>query len=167
MIGRSKSIESATWALAGSAMVISMLGMGAPSSTVIAAVPGNAGEKTVRELEDRLNAAVVQGDVATFDKLFADDFTHTSRDGRFRTRAEWMKGRVQGKTNYVSFDVDDLQIRIFSETAVVTGLSKPSWREQDGSLANGQFRFLRVWAKRDGRWQAVAFQATRISDEKE
>jgi ketosteroid isomerase-like protein len=127
----------------------------------------SAGCPSTRACQDRLNAAVVQGDVATFDRLFADDFTHTSQDGHFRTRAEWMKGRVQGKTNYVSFDVDNLQIRVFGETAVVTGMSKPSWREQDGSLGSGRFRFLRVWLKRDGRWQAVAFQATRISDVKE
>jgi len=168
MIGRSKSLGFAALALAGSVTAISILELLAPSNTgLLAAAPSTAEEKSIRELEDRLNVAVVQGDVATFDRLFADDFTHTSRDGHFRTRAEWMKGRVQGKTNYVSFDVDNLQIRIFGETAVVTGLSKPSWREQDGSLASGQFRFLRVWVKRDGRWQAVAFQATRISDEKE
>jgi ketosteroid isomerase-like protein len=124
-----------------------------------------AEEKALRELEERLNKAVVDGDVATFDQLFADDFTHTSQNGRFRTRAEWMKGRVQGKSNYVSFDVEGVQIRFYGETAVVTGLSKPSWREDDGSLANGRFRFLRVWAKRGGRWQVVAFQGTRISDE--
>lgn len=168
MTRRSNSIGSAALAVAGSLVVVSMLELFVPSNARLrAAVPGTPEEKSIRELEDALNKAVVQGDVATFDRLFADDFTHTSQDGHFRTRAEWMKGRVQGKTNYVSFDVDNLQIRIFDETAVVTGLSKPSWRETDGSLASGRFRFLRVWVKRDGRWQAVAFQATRISDVKE
>ena len=121
----------------------------------------------VGDLEDRLNKAIVNGDVATFERLFADDFTHTSQDGTFRTRAEWLKGRVQGKTNYVSYDVDDRQIRIYGETAVVTECAKPSWRESDGSLASGKFRLLRVWVKRAGRWQAVAFQSTRISEKKE
>lgn len=123
--------------------------------------------KTLRELERELNTAVVRGDAATFDRLLADDFTHTSQDGRFRTRVEWMKGRVQGKTNYVSYDVDDLQIRIYGEAAVATGMSKPSWRESDGTLASGRYRFLRVWARRDGHWRAVAFQSTRVLDQKD
>jgi len=123
--------------------------------------------KLLRELEQRLNKAVVGGDVTTFGELLAVDFTHTSQDGRFRSRAEWMKGRVQGKTNYVSYDVDDLQIRVYGNAAVATGLSKPSWRESDGTLASGRYRFLRVWAKRDGRWRAVAFQSTRIVDQKD
>jgi len=121
----------------------------------------------VGDLEDGLNKAIINGDVATFERLFANDFTHTSHDGAFRTRAEWLKGRVQGKSNYISYDVDGRQVRIYGETAVVTGLAKPSWRESDGSLASGKFRLLRVWVKRSGRWQAVAFQSTRISEKKE
>jgi ketosteroid isomerase-like protein len=167
VIARRKSLEIAAWMVIGSLSVCSLIGIVKPNGAkLLAAAPIAAEEKNVRELEDQVHAAVVQGDVETFDRLFAEDFTHTSRDGKFRTRAEWMKGRVQGKTNYVSFDVENQQIRIYGETAVVTGLSKPSWREPDGSLATGQFRFLRVWVMREGRWQAVAFQATRISDEK-
>jgi ketosteroid isomerase-like protein len=124
-------------------------------------------EKHIQELEEQFQKAVVQGDVATFERLLADDFTHTSQDGSFRTRAEWLKGRVQGKSNYVSYVIDDQKIRIYGDTAVVTGLAKPSWREKDGSSASGQFRFLRVWVKRDERWQAVAFQSTRTSENKE
>ena len=120
--------------------------------------------KTVAELEKSLAAAVVEGDIATFDRLFADDFTHTSQNGQFRSKAEWMKGRIQGKTNYVAFDVDNLRIRIYGETAVVTGISQASWRDDDASLAKGRFRFLRVWTKRGGHWQVAAFQGTRISD---
>src|SRR5580765_2724250 len=101
--------------------------------------------KTVRELEGQVNKAVLEGDVATFDRLFADDFTHTSHDGRFRTHAAWMKGRVQGKSSYTSYDVEDVQVRDYGQTAVVTCLVKPSWTESDGSTASGRFRLLRVW----------------------
>lgn len=117
-------------------------------------------ELEIRRLEGLLDKAVVEGDVATFDRLFASDFTHGSQSGRFRTKAEWMKGKVQGKSSYISFDVTDLQVRVVDDTAIVTGVSKPKWRESDGSIGSGQFRFLRVWALRDGAWQVVAFQAT-------
>jgi hypothetical protein len=124
-------------------------------------------EKSIQELEDQLTEAVLHGDVGTFERLFADDFTHTSQDGTFRTRAAWLKGRVPGKTNYVSYEIDDRRIRIYGETAVVTGLLKASWSEVTGVLASGRFRFLRVWVKGDERWQAVAFQSTRISEKEE
>jgi uncharacterized protein (TIGR02246 family) len=134
-------------------------------------IGGGAGEtddaKSIRELEARVNKAVLDGDVATFDRLFAEDFTHTSQDGQFRTRAEWIKGRVQGKSSYTSYDTQDLQIRNYGNTSVVTCLVKPSWKERDGTAASGRFRLLRVWVKRDGHWQLVAFQSTRISEAKE
>lgn len=115
----------------------------------------------IRELEADLNRAVVEGDVATFDRLLADDFTHGSQSGRFRTKAEWMKGKQQGESAYVSFDSVNLQIRRIGDTAIVTGLSSPQWR--DGNrIASGQFRFLRVWARRDEKWRAIAFQSTEV-----
>lgn len=119
-------------------------------------------EAAIHKLEARLNKAVVEGDVATFDRLFAADLTHGSQSGRFRTKAEWMKGKVQGKSSYVGFDSEGLQVRVSGDTAIVTGLSKPKWRESDGAIASGQFRFLRIWSKRNGSWQVVAFQSTRV-----
>ena len=168
MSDRSPPTETAAKTLARALFVIAVLGIflanfGGLRPAASAAVD----EKGIQELEDQLTEAVLHGDIATFDRLFADDFTHTSQDGTFRIRDAWLKGRVQGKTSYVSYEVDDRQIRIFGETAVVTGLVKPSWREEDGGLATGRFRFLRVWVKRDSRWQAVAFQSTRVSEKKE
>ena len=56
----------------------------------------------IRRLESQLSRAIVAGDVGFFDRVFADDFTHGSQSGKFRTKAEWMKGKEQGKSAYVS-----------------------------------------------------------------
>ena len=123
-------------------------------------------EAEIAALEDELNRAIVQGDVDFFERVLADDFTHMSQSGRFRTKAEWMKGRKAGQSPYKSFGVDNLSIRVYGATAVVTGVSKPEGKDATGAAIDGRFRFLRVWIKHDGRWQVVAFQGTRI-DEKE
>jgi ketosteroid isomerase-like protein len=129
-------------------------------------------EREVRELEARLNRAVVEGDRAFFERVLAPDFTHTSHSGKFKTRAEWMAETKfaspnqeprSGRTTYTTFDVDDLAIRIYGETAVATGRSTPKGTNAKGEPIRGQYRFLRVWVKRQGRWQVVAFQGTRIA----
>jgi ketosteroid isomerase-like protein len=129
-------------------------------------------EREIRELEAQLSRAVVAGDRGLFDRVLAVDFTHTSHSGQFKTRAEWMaedkvdsrQGKPQaGKTTYEAFDVDDLAVRIYGETAVVTGRSTPKGRTAKGEPIRSQYRFLRVWVKRDGHWQVVAFQGTRIA----
>ena len=105
--------------------------------------------------------------------MLAADFTHTSHSGKFKTRAEWMaenkfedpQGKPQpGRTAYEALEVEDLAVRIYGETAVVTGRSIPKGRTTKGEPIRGQYRFLRVWVQRDGRWQAVAFQGTRIAE---
>ena len=148
---------------------------------IAATTPGSAkvddpqdarAEREIRELEAQLSRAVVAGDRGLFDRVLASDFTHTSHSGQFKTRAEWMaedkvdsrQGKPQaGKTTYEAFDVDDLAVRIYGETAVVTGRSTPKGRNARGEPIRGQYRFLRVWVKRGGSWQVVAFQGTRIA----
>jgi ketosteroid isomerase-like protein len=131
-------------------------------------------QREVRELEAQLNRAVVEGDRAFFERALAADFTHTSHAGKFKTRGEWMaenkftdpkEASKPGKTSYVTFEVDDLSVRTYGETAVVTGRSTPKGRNAKGEPIRGQYRFLRVWVKHDGRWQVVAFEGTRIAEQ--
>jgi ketosteroid isomerase-like protein len=130
-------------------------------------------EREIRELEAQFGQAVVARDRAFYERVLASDFTHTSHSGQFKTRAEWMAenkfdnrpGQPQpGKTYYEAFQVDDLAVRIYGETAVVTGRSTPKGRTAKGEPIRGRYRFLRVWVKRGGHWQVVAFEGTRIAE---
>jgi ketosteroid isomerase-like protein len=126
-----------------------------------AAVKG--AEREIRDLEGRINAAVVSGDLRVFEELLADDFTHTNQSGVFRTKAQWLANHKPGQSPYVAYDVDELKIRVYGDTAVVTARTTPRGQDSRGKPITGQYRYLRVWAKRDGKWRAVAFQGTRIS----
>jgi hypothetical protein len=131
------------------------------------------GAREVRELEIQLNRAVVEGDRAFFERTLAPDFTHTSHSGKFKTRAEWMAENKfanpkdepkTGKTAYVRFEVDDIAVRIYGDTAVVTGRSTPKGTNAKGEPIRGQYRFLRVWVKQHSQWQVVGFEGTRIAE---
>jgi ketosteroid isomerase-like protein len=130
-------------------------------------------QREVRDLEAQLGRAVLEGDRAFFECVLAADFTHTSHTGKFKTRAQWMAENKfatdkqqpgSGKTSYTVFEVDDLAVRIYGDTAVVTGRSTPKGRNAKGEPIRGQYRFLRVWVRRDGHWQVVAFEGTRIAE---
>jgi ketosteroid isomerase-like protein len=120
-------------------------------------------EQQIRDLEGRINAAVVSGDLHVFEQLLADDFTHTNQSGVFRTKAQWLANHKPGQSPYVAYDVDELKIRVYGDTAVVTARTTPRGQDSRGKPITGQYRYLRVWAKRDGKWRAVAFQGTRIT----
>jgi ketosteroid isomerase-like protein len=120
-------------------------------------------EQQIRDLEGRINAAVVSGDLRVFEQLLADDFTHTNQAGIFRTKAQWLANHKPGRSPYVAYDVDELKVRVYGDTAVVTARTTPRGQDSRGKPITGQYRYLRVWAKREGEWRAVAFQGTRIT----
>jgi uncharacterized protein (TIGR02246 family) len=141
----------------------SVLAQGTAVSAAAGAQKTDAAEQEIRTLEAKLNDAIVRADLAFFDRVFAEDFTHTNHTGAFRTKAQWMANHKPGaKSPYDSFDTEDLAVRVYGDTAVVTGRSVPKGRDATGQAITGKFRFTRVWVRRDGRWQAVAFQGTRI-----
>jgi ketosteroid isomerase-like protein len=120
-------------------------------------------EREIRDLEGQINAAVVSGNLQVFERLLADDFTHTNHTGVYRTRAQWLANHKPGQSPYDAYDVDDLAIRVYGDTAVVTARTTPKGRDSKGKPITGQYRYLRVWARREGQWRAVAFQGTRVA----
>jgi ketosteroid isomerase-like protein len=154
-------------------ILIALIAATAVGSTNLVGRQDQGAEREIRQLEAQISRAVVAGDRAFYERVFAEDFTHTSHSGKFKTRAEWMaenkfedrQGKPDaGKTVYEAFEVDDLAVRIYGDTAVVTGRSAPKGRTAKREPMRGQYRFLRVWVKRAGTWQVVAFQGTRIAE---
>ena len=118
-------------------------------------------EKEIRQIEEELRAAAVKADAATFERLMADDYTNTNRNGLTRSKAEVIADAKSGAAKTESLTLDNVKVRVYGDTAVLTAdrMVKSTLRGQDTS---GHLRELRVFAKRNGRWQAVAMQATPI-----
>jgi ketosteroid isomerase-like protein len=66
-----------------------------------------------------------------------------------------------GSLKYESLKFDEIKVHAYGDTAVVTGRSTATGKDNGKEFA-GQFRYTRVYVKRQGRWQIVATQATRI-----
>ncbi len=69
--------------------------------------------------------------------------------------------RESGSFKYESRTISDLNVRVYGDTAILTGRSTQKGSE-GGKDYSGDYRFTRVYAKQDGRWLTVALQATRI-----
>ena len=66
-----------------------------------------------------------------------------------------------GDLKFQSIVVSDLTIHVYGKTAVAAGTAtlKGSFKGQDIS---GTYRYTDVWVKRNGKWQVVASQATKV-----
>jgi len=119
-------------------------------------------QEQLKKLEMDRAQAVVKGDTATLDRMSAADYTVINISGQLLTKAEILDAIKSGDLKYDQLDNDDLQVRVYGDTAVITGRTtqKGQFKGQD---IGGQTRFTRVYVKQHGNWQSVAFQGTRIA----
>jgi ketosteroid isomerase-like protein len=126
-----------------------------------AQMTGN-GEREIRELETQRFRAMESVDVATLNRILSDDLIYTHANGLQQTKAELIGVLGSGDMKYESISTDDVRVRIFTETAVVTGRAsikiKAHGEEQTFKLC-----YLDVYVKQDSRWQMVAWQSSRIA----
>ena len=118
-------------------------------------------EQEIKSLERERNVAILNSDAAALDRMTADDYTFITLRGELRTKSEIVKGLQSGSFKYESRQISDLTIRVYGDTAVVTGRSNQKGME-NGKDYSGDYRFTRVYVRQKGRWLTVALQATAI-----
>jgi len=118
-------------------------------------------EEQIKSIEEERNRAILSGDAATLDRMTAEDYTFITLRGELRTKAEIVKGFQSGAFKYESRTISELKVRVYGDTAVVTGRSTQKG-EENGKDYSGDYRFTRVYVKDKGRWITVALQTTPI-----
>jgi ketosteroid isomerase-like protein len=118
-------------------------------------------EQQIKSLEEERNRAIVRGDASVLERMTADDYTFITLRGELRTKSDIVKGFQSGSFRYKSRQISDLNIRVYGNSAVVTGRSTQQGSE-NGKDYSGDYRFTRVYVKQNGRWLTVALQATLV-----
>ncbi len=113
------------------------------------------------QVEEDLRVAISKGDTKAYGRIVGDDYVFTNQDALVRTKAQMVSAYDSGSLKYESVKFDEIKVHAYGDTAVVTG--RQTVKAQDnGKDISGQFRYTRVYVKRQGRWQLVATQVTRI-----
>ena len=110
-------------------------------------------------LENRRIEAMIKGDIQALEEILADDLIYTHTTARLDTKTSFIEAISSGRSNYRSVEREDVKVRQFGDTAVVTGHAK--FHVGDNKF---EARFLDVYAKRDGVWQMVAWQSTKLPE---
>ena len=124
----------------------------------------NSDEQQVRQLEPQWIEAFLRGDTETLDRILADDFIFTDPEGKLLTKVEWIADMTSGELTFESIHIDDLQVRMYGDAAVANGRVTVKARSKEGGF-NGQYCYTDMYVKRNGQWQAVAEQATLLSQQ--
>ena len=121
----------------------------------------NKDEDDVRRAETDLFAAMVKADVATLDKLLAPELSYTHGDARVVDKSVFLAELKAGDFKYLTIVPNDLNVRVYGNTAVVTGGAGMDIVNK-GAPAKIRIRYTNTQVKKNGSWQMVAWQATRL-----
>ena len=107
-------------------------------------------------------------DPATHENWWADDLVYTGSSGAVKTKQEIVKSVREGaakpkdpKETPSTFDAEDVKVSPYGDVAVLT--FRLVSRQADKV---DYYRNTGVLEKRDGRWQVVAWQATKAPEYK-
>jgi ketosteroid isomerase-like protein len=113
-------------------------------------------------LERRWNEAFYRKDAAFIETLLADEFVATYDDGRRGDKATELAVVAAFNQQVESAVPDEFSVRVYRDTAVVWfTLRLVGIRE--GKRSEMALRYTDVWVVRDGRWQCVSSQSTRVT----
>jgi len=119
--------------------------------------------KEIEALEQQWREAVIANDVTRMDQLLADDYIGISANGTVETKAQALALRKAGTVRIKALDLNDLKVRVYGDTAVVT--SRANLEGINGqSDISGNYRYTRVYNRRYGQWKIISFEASRIHD---
>jgi ketosteroid isomerase-like protein len=125
---------------------------------------GNNSEASqVMAVEQARTAALESSDVAALDRIMADDVTYVHASGKVDTKSSYLAAIRSGQLHYISWRPKKLEVRVMKDSAVING--EYSVRVTDSRMQAAPFNIdifiLSVYARRDGRWQQIAWQSTR------
>lgn len=118
-------------------------------------------EQELIKIENAWNDALIKRDGAFLKQLYADEYTYTDSTGKVFDKKTDIADSVSGKWQIDSARHGDVKVRVYGDVAVVTGLNTLAGR-YEGADISGPRRFTDVFLKRDGRWQVVASQTTKV-----
>lgn len=125
------------------------------------APPHAAAAEAVRAAELARFKAMTTGDLKALAALLGDDLIYTHSNALVDSKASYLESIRSGQLTYHTIEPREMQVRVYGDTAVITAAAAIATTSKGESVKN-QLRYTDVWVRRDGRWQMVGWQSTRI-----
>ena len=119
-------------------------------------------EDQIKKMETDRAAAIVKGDIDALANVTADDYTLITAAGQMSDKAQMISAFKSGQSKITVDDVSDMKVRVYGDTAIVTGKVNVKGTLA-GKDATGTQLFTRVYVKKGGHWTSVALQQTRAA----
>jgi ketosteroid isomerase-like protein len=117
---------------------------------------------TVKKFEKDVGDAMVAVDIDKINQTYADDWATIGSSGEIFTKEGLLSDFRSGKHKLVSFELGPIDAQVLGDVAVVQA-SVTEKRIQHGKDISGQFVFMDLLKKREGKWVIVRTLGARVS----
>jgi ketosteroid isomerase-like protein len=118
----------------------------------------------VKQLEQDMGNAMVRVDIEKLNQIYADDFATLGASGKIITKKDLLADFGSFHDKLESFENGPMDVQVFGNVAVAHG-SVTEKRMRDGKDASGEFVWMDLLEKRDGKWVVVRSAGARVKNE--
>ncbi len=118
-------------------------------------------EKLAREWA----AAELRGDTAFLGEILADDFVGVGPRGFTLSKEQWLSRHEAGNLRYESFGLDELEVRLYGDAAVMVcrETAEGVYEDENGRYdIHEQFRATLVFVRQQENWLLAGLQLSPI-----
>lgn len=117
-------------------------------------------QKTIEELNQRIDNAVIKKDVDQLRKLYADDFVFTHGTGVVDSKESWLKDIEKSTARFISRQHDSTTVEVHDNVAIITGRLMVT-REGEKGISRYGIRYVRVYALRKKQWLLISHRTVK------
>ena len=115
----------------------------------------------VKQLEHDWGDAEKAADTDNLSAILADDWVGLGPDGATQTKKEFLDNLKSGVMKVESVEFGPMHVKVIGTVAIVQG-SDTEKSSMKGKDTSGKSVWMDVFAKRDGKWQAVRSQTATV-----
>ena len=115
----------------------------------------------IKQVGQDMGDAMVADDIDKLKQIFADDWVSLGSSGKTLTREGFLSDFKSGKHKLVSFELGPIDVKEFGDVAVAQGSVKEK-RIDDGKDTSGEFVYMDLLRKREGKWAVVRSAGARV-----
>ena len=116
----------------------------------------------ILRIEKEFSQAIMTNDAEAVGRFLADDWIIIDPDGGIIERARFLAVIQSGALTHEMMESDDMRVRIYGNTAIVTALTTTKGR-YNGHAFTTQERATDVFVQENGRWQCALSHLTRFT----
>ena len=136
------------------------------STTALAKEKGDRAQTlkaTLKKIEQELNDSILKSDPSAFEKYLTSDYLGIGPDGVTQNKSELLADIKSGTLKLESSTMSDMKVQVAGHDMAVVAYRSTDKGTYKGKDVTGEYRWLDVFVKRDGKWQIAVDQGTQIA----